>query len=221
MLDTAIFCLAVDPESSPRRTVFVIDRRIVVDQVCKRAELIRDRVKNAETGMLGAVKARLADLSDGDPLDVAALRGGIPLDNEWARQPDRPWVVVSTVDQFGSRLLFRGYGIRPGMQPIHAGLAGNDCLVILDEVHLSTPFAETLQEVDERAWANRPCKFPRRFQVVRMSATLGEEEVEPFTLEAEDLACAELRRRVEARKEATLAEVPNVRGVLQEQVCGS
>ena len=213
VLDTAIFCLAVDPESFPRRTVFVIDRRIVVDQVCERAERIRDHVKNAETGVLRAVKARLANLSDGDPLDVAALRGGIPLDNEWAHQPDRPWVVVSTVDQFGSRLLFRGYGIRQGMQPIHAGLAGNDCLVVLDEVHLSVPFAETVREVEVQAPANWHSKLPRRFQVVRMSATLGEEEAEPFTLEVEDLACEKLRRRVEARKAATLEEVPNVRGV--------
>lgn len=214
VLDTAIFCLAVDPASFPRRTVFVIDRRIVVDQVCERAERIRDCVKSAETGVLGAVKARLAGLSDGDPLDVAALKGGIPLDNQWARQPDRPWVVVSTVDQFGSRLLFRGYGVRPGMQPIHAGLAGNDCLVILDEVHLSTPFAETLRGVvDEQGRVSRCSTLPRRFQVVRMSATPGEEEVDPFTLEAEDLACTELHRRVEARKEATLVEVPNVRGV--------
>ena len=153
VLDTAIFCLAVDPASFPRRTVFVIDRRIVVDQVCERAERIRDRVKDADTEVLGAVKASLAELGDGDPLDVAALRGGggIPLDNEWAHRPDRPWVVVSTVDQFGSRLLFRGYGVRPGMQPVHAGLAGNDCLVILDEVHLSVPFAETLQEIDQQA----------------------------------------------------------------------
>ena len=211
VLDTAIFCLAVDPKSFPRRTVFVIDRRIVVDQVCERAERIRDRVKSAETGVLDAVKERLTGLSDGDLLDVAALRGGIPLDNEWARQPDRPWVVVSTVDQFGSRLLFRGYGIRPGMQPIHAGLAGNDCLVILDEVHLSVPFAETLHEVDKQARSNWHCSLPRRFQVVQMSATPVGETAERFTLATEDRACEELRRRVEARKDAALVEVPNAR----------
>ena len=213
VLDTAIFCLAADPESFPRRTVFVIDRRIVVDQVCERAERIRDRVKDAKTGVLGAVKARLANLSDGGPLDVAALKGGIPLDNEWARQPDRPWVVVSTVDQFGSRLLFRGYGIRPGMQPIHAGLAGNDCLVILDEVHLSAPFAETLQEVDRQARSDWHCSLPRRFRVVQMSATPVGGTAERFTLATEDGACEKLRRRVEARKEAALVEVPNARGV--------
>ena len=213
VLDTAVFCLAVDPVSFPRRMVFVIDRRIVVDQVCERAKCIRDRVAGADSGVLGAVKTRLAGLSDGEPLEVAALRGGIPLDNQWTRQPDQPWVVVSTVDQFGSRLLFRGYGVRLGMQPIHAGLAGNDCLVILDEVHLSTPFAETLQEVDRQARSDPYSKLPRRFRVVQMSATPVGGTTDRFTLAEEDKSCEELQRRVVARKEAKLEEVPNVRGV--------
>ena len=132
VLDTAIFALAARPTHSPRRVVFVIDRRIVVDQVCERAQRIRDRVKAGKTPILRRVKEQLAALSDGEPLGVAALRGGVPMDNDWTHRPDQPWVVVSTVDQFGSRVLFRGYGIKQTMRPIHAGLAGNDCLVILD-----------------------------------------------------------------------------------------
>ena len=207
VLDTAIFALSIQPEISPRRVVFVIDRRIIVDQVYKRADQIRERIKAGRTRVLRLVRDRLQGLSGGEPLGVAALRGGIPIDNEWAHRPDQPWVMVSTVDQFGSRLLFRGYGVSSGMRPIHAGLAGNDCLVILDEVHLSAAFAETLAQVTELSSE----RMPRRFSVVEMSATPKDTEVERFMLDPNtDLAgCEELRRRVEAQKKAELVPVRN------------
>ena len=208
VLDTAVFALAARPTISPRRIVFVIDRRIVVDQVCQRAARIRDRIATGDTPILQRVGERLRALSDTiSPLGVAALRGGIPVDNEWTHRPDQPWVMVSTVDQFGSRLLFRGYGVTPGMRPVHAGLAGNDCLVILDEVHLSVPFAETLARIS----ALPAGALPRRFALVEMSATPSDRNADPFKLDpATDLnACEELRRRIEAPKQAELVSVRN------------
>ena len=205
VLDTAVFAMAAQPAISPRRVVFVIDRRIVVDQVYKRALRIRERVEAADTPVLKRVRDRMRGLSDGEPLGVAALRGGIPIEGDWTHRPDQPWVVVSTVDQFGSRLLFRGYGVTPGMRPIQAGLAGNDCLVILDEVHLSVPFAETLARVS----ALRSGALPRRFATVEMSATPSDESAERFTLDSvTDLeGCLELRRRVTAAKRARIESV--------------
>ena len=207
VLDTAVFALAAQPTNSPRRVVFVIDRRIVVDQVYKRAQRIRCRVEAGNTPILRKVRERLRALSDGESLGVAALRGGVPRDNDWTHHPDQPWVVVSTVDQFGSRLLFRGYGLRQTMRPIHAGLAGNDCLVIMDEVHLSVPFAETMAQVA----ALRTPGLPRRFGVVEMSATPSNKDAEPFRLDpvADLEECEELRRRVHAAKEAELIPVRN------------
>ena len=206
VLDTAIFSLAVDPRHFPRRIVFVIDRRIIVDQVYKRAQQIKERISEGETETLRKVKDRLSEIMDeGDPLGVATLRGGIPIDNEWTHRPDQPWVVVSTVDQFGSRLLFRGYGVTPSMRPIHAGLAGNDCLVILDEVHLSIPFAQTLEAVSR---LGRHPDVPSRFKVVEMSATPSNNRAIPFKLADSDLSGSELlRHRVTARKPAQLRHV--------------
>ena len=204
VLDIAVFAMAARPDISPRRIVFVIDRRIVVNQVHVRAKLIRDSIRNASRdSTLKTIQERLQRLTDGDhPLDVAALQGGIPIDNEWTQRPDQPWVIVSTVDQFGSRLLFRGYGVSQSMRPIHAGLAGNDCLVILDEVHLSVPFAQTLAQV---AKLERK-KIDRRFAIVEMSATPSNSDAERFTLDpVEDIEkCEEMRRRVTAKKEAEL-----------------
>lgn len=212
VLDTAVFAMASRPDISPRRVVFVIDRRIVVDQVYDRAERIQKRIESAATPILRTVRERLHSISYGKSLGVAALRGGIPIDNEWTHNPEQPWVMVSTVDQFGSRLLFRGYGVTPGMRPIHAGLAGNDCLVVLDEVHLSVPFAETLAQVANQ---NSP-RLPRRFTVVEMSATPSKQEAERFTLDSDDMNCEELRRRIDAPKEARLVSVKDADAVPTE-----
>ena len=205
VLDTAVFALAAQPTISPRRVVFVIDRRIVVDQVYERAQRIQDRIEAANTHVLQRIRERLRKLSGGKALGVATLRGGIPIDDEWTHQPDQPWVVVSTVDQFGSRLLFRGYGVTQSMRPVHAALAGNDCLVILDEVHLSVPFAETLAQIATL----HSTLLPRRFVVVEMSATPSDKSTKPFTLDTStDLeGCEELRQRVEAAKQAQLEHI--------------
>ena len=204
VLDTAIFALAARPDDAPRRVVFVIDRRIVVDQVHKRARRIQESIGEKPT--LAPIRERLSRLSggDGDIIGVAALRGGIPIDDKWTHRPDTPSCIVSTVDQFGSKLLFRGYGVSPGMRPIHAGLAGNDCLVILDEVHLSVPFAQPLSGIASLSNG----KLSRRFQVVEMSATPSNPQATRFTLEAADSAdSAELQRRVKAQKSAKLVLV--------------
>ncbi len=202
VLDTAIFALAARPEVFPRRVVFVIDRRIVVDQVVSRAQQIEKQIRKGSTPILQNIKSCLEEISGGSPMGVVALRGGIPINREWAHRPDEPWVMVSTVDQFGSQLLFRGYGVTQKMRPIHAGLAGNDCLVILDEVHLSRAFAETLQQVSTFGSNGR---LPRRFHVVEMSATPTNSSGNRFCLTETDLESSpELRRRVKAKKTAKL-----------------
>ncbi len=217
VLDTAIFTLAVQPDVFPRRVVFVIDRRIVVDQVYERADKIARAISRADEGVLPDLRERLNGLSSANGvLGVAALRGGIPLDGEWFRRPERPWVMVSTVDQFGSRLLFRGYGVSDRMRPVHAGLAGNDCLVILDEVHLSRAFAETLREASSDESVPGICSvgggLPHRFQIVEMSATPTSEDGNRFNLSPEDCESSDpLKQIAKARKQATLVEVPGTR----------
>lgn len=214
VVDTAVFCLAAQPNVTPRRIVFVIDRRIVVDQVHERAKRIRDQINSAGTSILRIVKHRLNELSEGEPLGVSALRGGIPMQSEWTHRPEKPWILVSTVDQFGSRLLFRGYGVSTGMLPIHAALSGNDCLVVLDEVHLSRPFSETLHHIADRQFS----RLPRRFHVVEMSATPSNQRAKRFKLDKElDIAeCEELRRRVLARKRGQTKSVANRNSIPRE-----
>ncbi len=176
-VDIAVFLLAVDAERRfARRIVMVVDRRTIVDQAALRGQLLRERLMTTHEPVLAAVADRLRALFGGrsgqPPLVAGTLRGGLVRDDSWAHRPDMPAVIASTVDQVGSRLLFRGYGVSPRMRPIYAGLLGSDTLFLLDEVHLSQPFAQTLGRLgDYRGWAERSFSTP--WQVVELSATPG------------------------------------------------
>ncbi len=211
-IDAAVFHLALDAgraeRQAPMRILYVVDRRTIVDQAHERAIRIAEALVDPTEPVLVAVKERLAGLSrEGVPLAVTVLRGGIARDDGWARAPDQPLIAVSTVDQVGSRLLFRGYGVSDSMRPIHAGLLGNDALLLLDEVHLSTPFVETLGQLAGRymQWAEVP--LPRRWQWVPMSATPRGSRKNAFQLAEEDERHPTLRRRIAASRPAALKEV--------------
>lgn len=210
-LDVALYCLARDPARMPRRTILVVDRRIVVDQGAEHARMLRDRLLAARTGPAKEIADALRaswGASDNDAcFAVAVMRGGMPRDNDWARRPDQPVLGVSTVDQLGSRLLFRGYGIGPRSSSIHAGLVGNDTLILLDEVHLAVPFQQTLEAIRSRF--RRPTHaLPDRFAVVAMSATATPtSSARVFGLEADDRGHPVLQPRLSARKPARLVAV--------------
>jgi CRISPR-associated endonuclease/helicase Cas3 len=114
-IDIAIWALSRQADlqpwerTAPRRIWFVVDRRIVVDEAFDRAQVIADRLASAEEGALVQVAARLQVISGTKrPLATARLRGGTFRDDSYARLPSQPAVITSTVDQLGSRLLFRG-----------------------------------------------------------------------------------------------------------------
>ncbi len=211
VIDIALFALAAQSgrapaeRTAPRRIVFVVDRRVVVDSTYARACRVRDRLANAADGAPRRVAEALAAYGGEAPLHCAALRGGIWREDRWARTPLQPTVLVSTVDQVGSRLLYRGYGVSPGARPIHAGLLAHDTLLVLDEAHLSRAFEDTLRAVERfRQWAESP--IPAPFRIVRMSATPGASEgvfpADPSSV----LRDARLRPRLERPKLTTRKE---------------
>lgn len=186
VLDAALYHTAY---GGPRRIFFVVDRRVVVDEAYLRAEHLRQTMIDAGDGPLAEISRRLGQIQ------VVRLRGGVHTDEAWPLYPERVTIVLSTVDQVGSRLLHRGYGVSSRMWPVHAGFVGTDALYMVDEAHLSQPFVSTVHAATEQG-ADIRC--------IRLSATPGNEPGDVLTLSEEDHRIPSLRRRLDARKRANL-----------------
>ena len=241
-IDIAIFALAYQAAevnrpngimTAARRIFFVVDRRIIVNEAYRRAldvakKLRRTLLPDANQNNCGdpsshAVLARVArwlQYLTGDeqspPLDCFELRGGIYRDDAWVRSPLQPTVLTSTVDQVGSRLLFRGYGVSSRNWPIHAALTSNDSLIILDEAHCSKPFSQTMASIKRyrsKRWAEQPIATP--FSFVQMTATPpgGLDKDKLFHLDASDYEADKLlKQRHGCNKLVELVLAPSAKG---------
>jgi len=161
----------------PRRLIYLVDRRVVVDQATTVAVALREVVAANETLAKGLGLGARA-------LPISTLRGQFVDNKEWLDDPAAPAIVIGTIDMIGSRLLFGGYGVSPKMRSFHAGILGADTLFVLDEAHLVPPFEKLLAAITEgqatfgptRASAYRP---PR---LLSLSATGRTSHGTPFTL---------------------------------------
>jgi CRISPR-associated endonuclease/helicase Cas3 len=171
-------------ERLPTRLVYVVDRRTVVDQATALAE---------------RTKSNLASISlpniPKNWLSVSTLRGQLADNHHWTMDLSRPAIIVGTVDMIGSRLLFSGYRSSYKRRPLEAGLLGRDALLVLDEAHLSEPFAKLSRWVEHQNIGS--------LKVMHMSATSWDERIEHrFTLQTSDLLGDRETNPILARYEA-------------------
>ncbi len=184
----------------PRRLVYVVDRRAVVDQSTDVALQLRRYVdRNPE------FKAALG-LSG--PLPISTLRGQHVDNREWLQDPTLPAIIVGTVDMIGSRLLFEGYGTSRKMRPYQAGLLGSDVLVALDEAHLVPPFEKLLKAIATGASTFGPqdglAELIPPFRLMTLTATAHSNGGNPFGLTPEDSEHEVAKRRLHATKRLRL-----------------
>ena len=173
----------------PRRLVYVVDRRAVVDQATAVAESIKQRS------------------CDSAPR-ISTLRGRYADNREWLEDPAAPAIVVGTVDMIGSRLLFEGYGVTRRMRPYHAGLLGADTLLVLDESHLVPPFERLLERIardrdEDNALGPQEAKdrdLIPRFRLLPLSATGRDRDGDVFRLTEQDREDPVVKQRLGAKK---------------------
>ena len=115
-----------NPHATPRRLVYTLPMRVLVEQT---ADVAR------------AILRRLGVLYEGPPdpavpgVRVATLMGG-QVDEDWWLEPERETILVGTVDMLLSRALNRGYGLSRYRWPVDFGLLNSDALWVFDEVQL-------------------------------------------------------------------------------------
>ena len=206
----------------PRRLVYVVDRRAVVDQATHFAETLRENLTCKD---LEPVRQSL-DL-DGRALPISTLRGRHVDNREWLEDPTAPAIVVGTVDMTGSRLLFSGYGVSRKMRPYHAGLIGADTLVVLDEAHLVPPFEKLLRSIEAREDGLGPragdeCGIVPQFKLLSLSATGRDHEMGGatgvFRLCRGDHEDAIVKERLAARKRLTVHVFDDSKELVSELV---
>ncbi len=179
----------------PRRLVYVVNRRTVVDQSTAVAERLRTELLKPEARHLREALDALAAVPATHPLAISTLRGEFADNAEWRRDPSRPAIIVGTVDMVGSRLLFTGYGCGFRSKPLHAGLLGQDALLIHDEAHLEPAFQKLLTAI---VYEQQLSHEPRPLKALALSAT-GRTQPD-FTLGDEDFRNRVVNERLYAKK---------------------
>lgn len=146
-----------DPEErsrTPRRLVYALPMRVLVEQTLRRVDAALDRLFRA-----GHVERGIR---------AYPLMGGMA-DDAWIVEPESETVLVGTIDMLLSRALNRGFGRGRASWPIDFGLLNNDCAWVFDEIQLMDAAIPTSCQLEA---------FRRRFAVaapartVWMSATL-------------------------------------------------
>ncbi|MDP1796630.1 MAG: type I-U CRISPR-associated helicase/endonuclease Cas3 [Planctomycetaceae bacterium] len=195
----AIWLLALihQPQKMPRRLVYVVNRRTVVDQTTTEVERIQRRLQRddreddvkltpAQKAILEELDSQLRQLCPHQievPLGISTMRGQLADNRKWSADPSRPAIIIGTVDMIGSRLLFSGYGVGFKARPLHAGFLGQDALLVHDEAHLEPAFQRLIEsiEIQQTAGELHAEVFWPKLRVMALSATTRG-DADPFEL---------------------------------------
>ncbi len=203
-----LIALALHPETTPRRLVYVVNRRTVVDQTTDEVEKIRQALLD-DTGKLKEISDKLRALCalplpspDAAPLAISTLRGQYADNREWSADPTRPAVIIGTVDMIGSGLLFSRYTVGFKLRPHHAAFLGQDTLLVHDEAHLEPAFQHLLDTIVAE---QMHCNDPQKLRVVELTATSRANVAnEPFRISEEDKKDSLIDKRINAVKKLSL-----------------
>jgi len=230
---------------TPRRLVYCLPMRVLVEQTRENAVLWLDNLKllAGEAQFVqqdGRKKLRSYTPDFGDPTKIAVhvLMGGEDED-DWDIHPEREAIIIGTQDMLLSRALNRGYAASRSRWPIQFGLLHTDCLWVLDEIQLmGSGLATTAQlEAFRRLLPGKSADVAKNGHGCRsvwMSATMQADWLKTvdfrdwvdglprLELDAEDRKSDEVTKRWNARKplekqaKATMGEAEALAGEIRQ-----
>jgi CRISPR-associated endonuclease/helicase Cas3 len=192
----------------PRRLIYVVNRRTVVDQTTVEVERYQKAMDSDPR--LSAMKDRI------ERLRISTLRGQFADNGDWCEDPSRPAVICGTVDMIGSRLLFSGYGIGRNKRPLHAGFLGQDALLIHDEAHLEPAFQKLIETIEVQQKDREPSMPWPKLKVMELTATTRSQD--SFTLEDDDYTNKIIDQRMNATKRLHLHELKDAKKPAKELI---
>jgi CRISPR-associated endonuclease/helicase Cas3 len=201
----------------PRRLVYVVNRRTVVDQATREAERVRKAIVDEPSlaGIENVLRSLVTRGSD-TPLAISTLRGEFADNTEWRIDPARPAIIVGTVDMIGSRLLFAGYGRGFKTRPLHAGFLGQDSILIHDEAHLEPAFQELLTTI-EREQKRCGDFLPIRVMALTATPRTGG-DLEGSVLTDEDREHPIVSKRLTAKKGVSFFRMNDEKAIAEQAV---
>jgi len=202
-----LIALATHAEKVPRRLVYVVNRRTVVDQTTTEAENLGAALRKPELADLNRRLLGLCALPCESPLAISTLRGQLADNGEWRHDPARPAVIIGTIDMIGSGLLFSRYTAGFKTRPMHAGFLGQDALLVHDEAHLEPAFQSLIEGIHaEQNGRNDSTTIPRDVKPIRVMALTATTRSagDPFSLTDGDRANQTVSKRFEAVKRLSL-----------------
>lgn len=205
-----LIALALHPDKMPRRLVYVVNRRTVVDQTTTEVENLRTALVKPELAEMHEALTNLCalplpkpkDASKATPLAISTLRGQFADNREWSGDPTRPAVIIGTVDMIGSGLLFSRYTVGFKLRPHHAAFLAQDALLVHDEAHLEPAFQKLLVSIFEE---QKRSNDPRKLHIMELSATTrSDDSGKQFMISALDNANEHIATRINAVKKLSL-----------------
>lgn len=214
----------------PRRLVYVVNRRTIVDQATDLVNSINHTIQEAGVSSNHKLSQIAKDLKQMNCLNdtesilsISTLRGELADNKEWKKSPTKPAIIIGTVDMIGSKLLFSGYGDTRRTRPLHAGILGCDTLFIHDEAHLTPAFGKLLRSIKSfqanHTNQNNILETIPDIQVMELSATPNISSNDgTIELSDKDLSHQIVKKRMNAHKKLCFHEVDKEGKPLQEKI---